>query len=164
MNNEIISQLKEKEAELLSMYHEAYGGGGSPFRQFKAFLLNGTRSREGREIVASFRPQVVGKDTGGNMGSEPPAPQQPPKPSKVPAQHKQQEEQQQGDGVAVVDGNPFDVLKQDIETMSITAVASKYSKDELTAYAESVGVAITDAMNEKQIVKAIANKSNESKG
>jgi hypothetical protein len=166
MNKEIIPLLKEKELELLSMYHEAYGGGGSPTRQFKSFLLTGTRSKEGREIVASFRPAatVSGKETGEQQGSASPAQQQPQQTAKVPAQHKQRGEQPQGDQEGVADGNPFDVIKQDIETMSMTAVASKYTKEELTAYAESVGAAITEAMNEKQIVKAISNKANESKG
>lgn len=167
MNKEIIPLLKEKELELLTMYHEAYGGGGSPTRQFKSFLLTGARSKEGREIVASFRPAatVSGKEQGEQQGSASPAQQQPPQvKAKVPASLKQQGEQSQSGAGDAAGGSPFDVLKQDIETMSITGVAGKYTRDELTAYAESVGASIADSMNEKQIVKAITNKLNEGKG
>ncbi len=163
INEQLNTQVVEAEKTLLSLYHQMYGGGGSPFRQFKSFLLSGPRGRDGRLIIASFKPDIVtqGKETGANEGNETPV-QQLPQPPKPAASLKQQGEQSQSDGAGAAEGR-FDVLKDDIEKMSLTAVASKYEKAELIAYAESIGVAIADTMNEKQIVKAIS-KANESKG
>jgi hypothetical protein len=166
MSNEILETLAEKEAELLRLYHEAYGGGGSPFRGFKAFLTNGTRSGVGRKIVANFQPSATeaGKRTGATVASASLL-----RPSKTQAQPQAlapqppDNETSQNDAAVVVEGSN---IEADIQIMSITAVSEIYSKDQLLEHAKNTGATIADAMNSKQIIKAIAAKlkADEGKG
>jgi hypothetical protein len=172
MSNEILETLEQKEAELLRLYHETYGGGGSPFRGFKAFLTNGTRSGVGRKIVANFQPSATdtGKQTGATVASASLL-----RPNKTVAQQmgiqndqvsevkSLDNEADQSGAAVVVEGRDI-VL--DIENLSITAVSEKYRKDELTEYAITIDATVNDAMNSKQIIKSIAAKlkADESKG
>lgn len=171
MSNEILELLEQKEAELLRLYHEAYGGGGSPFRGFKAFLTNGTRSGIGRKIVANFQPSPIdtGKTGGATVTSASLL-----RPTKTPAQPLQVRVLQPLDNEAnqivaagVVEANDtLTDIVADIETLSITAVSEKYSKEQLMQYANILGATIADTMNSKQIIKSIAAKlkADESKG
>lgn len=173
MSNEQKEQLEQAEETLFRLYAENFGTGSSAFRQFRQFLIQGPRAGTGRAMVARIRfdaASVPGKDQGEKQGNNSPVSQQPqqqkqeqPKTSTP----KQQDEQQPKQGAAdVVEVKTFDALKlkSDIVTLSITAVAQKYGKDELTEYAKSIG-ADFDGMNEKQLVKSIATKlKDESKG
>lgn len=168
MSNEILELLEQKEAELLRLYHEAYGGGGSPFRGFKAFLTNGTRSGIGRKIVANFQPSPI--DTGKQQGASALSVTFVHRPTKTTAQPLQAQapqpldsEADQSGAAVVVEGRD---IKDDILKLSITAVTEKYTGVELREYANFTGAAIADAMNSKQIIKAIAAKlkADESKG
>lgn len=169
MSNEILELLEQKEAELLRLYHEAYGGGGSPFRGFKAFLTNGTRSGIGRKIVANFQPSPIdtGKTGGATVTSASLL-----RPTKTQAQPLQVRVLQPLDneadqiGAAGVVGVDNELMSSDILKLSITAVTEKYTGDQLREYAKMIGATIADAMNDKQVVKSIAAKlkADESKG
>jgi hypothetical protein len=168
INKEVYEQLPELEANLLQAYHKAYGGNSSPFRQFKSFLLTGQRAKEGRVVVANFQaqPTEAGKQTGAEAWSATFAH----RPTKTTAQQSQAAAPQPPDseadqsGAAVVVGGSS--IEADIQIMSITAVSEKYSKDDLAQHAKNIGATIADAMNSKQIIKAIAAKlkTDESKG
>jgi hypothetical protein len=168
INKEIYEQLPELEANLLQAYHKAYGGNSSPFRQFKSFLLTGQRAKEGRIVVANFQaqPTDAGKQTGAEAWSATFAH----RPTKTTAQQSQavapqplDNEADQSGAAVVVEGSN---IEADIQIMSITAVSEKYSKDHLLEHAKNIGATIADAMNSKQIIKAIAAKlkADESKG
>lgn len=144
------------ETQLLETYASQYGTGSSVFIRFKQFLLQtpAIKSR-GRLVVSNakfptiVRPESAGKEPGAQQGSQPPA-------LKHPQQNTPPNPPKSEDHVADVDF--FDVLKQDVNTMSITQVASKYTKEQLTEYAKSLGVETLEDLNEKQIVKAINQK------
>ena len=172
MSNEISELLEQKESELLRLYHESYGGGSSEFRQFKSFLISGIRKGAGRKIVANFQPSPI--DTGKQTGAEAWSATFVHRPTKTQAQPSQSQAPQLPDNEAnqsgaegVVEANDtFTDIVADIETLSITAVSEKYSKEQLTKHANIIGATIADAMNSKQIIKSIAAKlkANESKG
>lgn len=167
MSNEILELLEQKESELLRLYHEAYGGGGSPFRGFKAFLTNGTRSGIGRKIVANFQPSATeaGKQTGAEAWSATFV-HRPTKTQAQPQAAAPQPPDNEADQSGAADAAEVKDIELDINTMSITAVSEKYSKDQLLQHAKVMGAAIADAMNSKQIIKSIAAKlkADESKG
>ena len=164
-NNEFLEELESAEARLLELYHKVYGGNGSPFRQYKSFLLTGQRSKNGRKIIANLKPSSLdtGKEQGVNKGSESPVLPLAPKTLAVLASKHQ--DQNQG-GAAVVAGVDNELMSSDILKLSITAVTEKYTGDQLREYAKRIGATIADAMNDKQAVKSIAAKlkADESKG
>lgn len=166
MSNEILETLAEKEAELLRLYHETYGGGSSEFRQFKSFLISGVRKGVGRKIVANFQPSATeaGKQTGATVVSASLL-----RPSKTIAQSQASAPQppdSESDQSGAAGAAEVKDIELDINAMSITAVSEKYSKDQLLQHAKVIGATIVDAMNSKQIIKAIAAKlkADESKG
>lgn len=166
-----IQQVEQLETELLKAYAETYGTGGSPFVTFRQFLLQTPRVKErGRAIVAANRfPSIgtlntPGKGAGEVPGSNSPkqqAPQQTPNQQTPNLPPSQQLPDPSGEVVA--GDNFFDVLKDDVLKMSLTAVASKYTKEELTQYAQSVGAQVAETLNEKQIVKAISQALKDAK-
>lgn len=168
MCNEILTQIEEKESELLRLYHETYGGGSSEFRQFKQFLISGIRKGSGRKIVANFQPSPIepGKQTGAESWSATFAH----RPTKTVAQQSQVVALQQQDNKADQSGAAVAVegsdIKDDILKLSITAVSEKYTSDQLRECAKMIDATIADAMNSKQIIKSIAAKlkADESKG
>lgn len=161
-----IQQVEQLETDLLKAYAETYGTGGSPFVTFRQFLLQTPRVKErGRAIVAANRfpsigtPNTPGKGAGEVPGNNSPKQQAPQQTPNLPP--SQQLPDQSGEVVA--GDSFFDVLKDDVLKMSLTAVASKYTKEELTQYAQSVGVEVAETLNEKQIVKAISQAMKDAK-
>lgn len=170
MNGDFLEDLEAAELRLLELYHKVYGGNGSPFRQFKSFLLAGQRAKNGRKIIANF--SVSSLDTGKQTGAEAWSATFAHRPTKIAAQPSQVAAPQQQDnkadqsGAAVVVVVDSELMSSDIMKLSITAVSEKYTGDQLRECAKKIGATIADGMNSKQIIKAIAAKlkADESKG
>ncbi len=159
MSNEILTQIEEKESELLRLYHETYGGGSAEFRQFKQFLISGIRKGAGRKIVANFQssPIEAGKQTGAESWSAIFAhrPTKTAQPLQAPVPQQQDNKADQSGAAVAVEGSD---IKDDILKLSITAVSEKYTNDQLRECAKMIDATIADAMNSKQIIKSIAAK------